>query len=138
MKNNMMKEYIDSNIFIQAIIRNDPDCIRVLEKIINKDFISITSILSWDELTYIINKFIDREIAVSEGEKYLQFPNLNFIDAKKEIIVKAQNLLKKYNIKPRDAIHAATALHSGVTEIISEDSDFDKIIEIKRIDPKDL
>lgn len=138
MKNNMKKEYIDANIFIQAIIRNDPNCIKVLEKIINKDFISLTSILSWDELTYIIDKFIDREIAVMEGEKYLQFPNLNFIDAKKEIIIKAQNLLKKYNIKPRDAIHAATALHSGATEIISEDSDFDKIIEIKRIDPQDI
>ena len=56
-----------------------------------------------------------------------------FIGANKSILFKAQQLIEEYNLKPRDAIHAATALVNGINEIISDDSDFDKIKEIRRI-----
>src|SRR3989344_4637949 len=135
MRSNMKKEYIDSNVFIQAILRDDVNSQDVLRKIINNEFEGITSILSWDELVYVLRKFINSESAISEGKKFLVFPNLKFVDTKKDIILRAQKLIEKYNIRPRDAIHAATALHVGVNEIISEDSDFDKINELKRIDP---
>ena len=51
------------------------------------------------------------------------------------MLIKAQKLIKFYNIKPRDALHAATALLQGSNEIISDDIDFDKIKEIKRLKP---
>lgn len=129
----MNHKYIDANIFIQAILRNDDYSLQILNKIIKRDFIGITSIVSWDELVFIIRKFIGREIAIFEGKKFLRFPNLIFIDANKKIIFYAQNLIEKYNLRPRDAIHAATALCSGINEIISDDSDFDKISELKRV-----
>ena len=44
--------------------------------------------------------------------------------------------MKTYEINPRDAIHLATALIFESSEIISSDTDFDNIKEIKRIDPK--
>ena len=138
MRHNMKKRYIDSNVFIQAILREDINSQDVLRKIINNEFEGITSILSWDELVYILRKFINSEIAVIEGRKFFVFPNLKFIDAKKEIITKAQTLIEKYNIKPRDAIHATTALQAGVNEIVSGDADFDKIKELIRIDPADI
>ncbi len=134
----MKKGYIDSNVFIQAILREDVDSRDVLRKIINNEFEGITSILSWDELVYILRKFINSESAISEGRKFLGFPNLKFIDAKKDIILRAQKLIEKYNIKPRYAIHAATALQAGVNEIVSGDADFDKISELKRIAPVNI
>ncbi len=131
----MNRKYVDANIFIQAIVRNEDNCIKVLEKIINKEFIGVTNILSWDELTFIIEKFLGKNIAETEGNQFLIFPNLVFIDAKRDIIIKAQKLYEQYKIKPRDAIHAATALSLNIDEIISEDSDFDCIKELKRIKP---
>lgn len=131
----MESKYVDANVFIQAIIRDDESCIGVLQKIIKKEFIGVTSVLSWDELVYIVEKFINRDTAVTEGRKFLQFPNLIFVEVKKEIILKAQKLVEKYDLKPRDAIHAATAIHLNANEIISEDGDFDKISELKRISP---
>ncbi len=74
-----------------------------------------------------------RDIASSEGERFLKFSNLNFLAVNEEIIFKAQELISKYNLNPRDAIHAASALVNNVDEIISDDQDFDVINEIKRI-----
>ena len=135
MKNNMKKSYIDAGIFIQAILRDDSNSQKVLSKIIKKELNGVTSILSWDELVFILRKFIDNGTAIKEGGRFLIFPNLIFVDAKKEIILKAQKLIEEYNLKPRDAIHAATALYLNIDEIISEDADFDKIKELKRINP---
>ena len=127
----MKRRYIDSNVFIQAVLREDIPSQNVLKKIINKEIIALTSILSWDELVYVLRKFTNNEIATMEGKSFLMFPNLIFVEAKKEIIFKAQKLVEEYNLKPRDAIHLSTALSENCEEFISEDSDFDKIKLIK-------
>lgn len=41
--------------------------------------------------------------------------------------------LVKYNLKPSEAIHLATMEKVGVGSIVSEDEDFDKVKEVKRI-----
>ena len=109
-----------------------------MKKIINKEIIALTSILSWDELVYVLRKFTNNEIATMEGKSFLMFPNLIFVEAKKEIIFKAQKLVEEYNLKPRDAIHLSTALSENCEEFISEDSDFDKIKLIKITKPKEF
>ena len=35
--------------------------------------------------------------------------------------------MEKYGLKPRDALHAATALENKITTIVSCDEDFDKL-----------
>ena len=49
-----------------------------------------------------------------------------------------RNLWIKYEIKPGDAINVATALENDVEIIVSYDKDFDKLEEIKRLDPRSL
>ncbi len=129
-------KYIDSNIFINAILYDDSKakrCEKIIKDIIMGKEIAYTSLLSWDEIVYIVKKYMGRELAIGEGKKFLKFPNLIFLGIEENIIFKAQELLSKYNIDPRDAIHAASALINEVKEIISDDQDFDKIKEIKRI-----
>lgn len=129
----MIKKYIDANIFLQGILYNDKQTKEILLKLVNQEFLGYTSILTWDELVFVVRKFLGEEIAIREGEKFLRMPNLFFIDANKSIIINAQNLVKKYALKPRDAIHISSALANGIHEIISLDRDFDKIKEIKRV-----
>ncbi|MBS3075117.1 type II toxin-antitoxin system VapC family toxin [Candidatus Pacearchaeota archaeon] len=131
----MKKKYIDANIFIQGILRNDNNSKNVILKIANKEFIGVTSVLSWDEITFIVKKFLGKGLAEIEGKKFFSLPNFIFVDAKKDIIIKAQKLFEEYNLMPRDAIHAATAIYLNIDEMISEDIDFDKIKELKRINP---
>ncbi len=134
-----MKKYIDSNIFINPVLYDDEKaekCREITLMISNKKIFAITSVLTWDELVYSIRKNLEIGIAAEQGEKFLRFPNLILVDADRNIILKAQKLISEYHLKPRDAIHAATAISRGCTEIISDDSDFDKVKELKRITPE--
>ena len=134
-----MKKYIDSNIFLNALLYNDAKankCREIILKIISKEIQVATSVVTWDELVYVLQKNLTREIAIKEGKKFLSFPNLLLVEVSNEIINKAQSLIENYKINPRDAIHCATALQNNIHEIISDDNDFKVIKEIKllRID----
>ena len=63
---------------------------------------------------------------------------MKFLNVKRSVVLRAQSLMEKYKIKPRDAIHAATALENGIETIVSYDRDFDKLEEIKRLVPRIL
>ena len=133
--------YLDANIFIYAAINNNKEgkiCRDILSKVAFKKTIANTSLLTWDELFYAIRREKGRDKAIEEGKAFLKFPNLVFIKTDSGVIDKAQELIENYNIKPRDAIHVATMKLQNIKNIISEDKDFDRIIDIKRIDIEDV
>ncbi len=132
-------KYIDANIFINSILNNDnigTISRKILSDVANKKIKACTSVLTWDEIVFTFKKCLGHKKAVIHGERFLRFPNLVLIGTNLQIVASASNLMKKYEINPRDAIHTATALISESDEIISSDTDFEKIKEIKRIDPK--
>lgn len=129
-------KYVDANIFILAIVGDDKRKQRaenILREITRERIGAFTSFLSWDEFVHIIKKHLGREMGIKEGKKFLEFPYLEFMDINRAVVSKAQELTELYSLGPRDAIHVATALINGIDEIISDDGDFDKIEEIKRI-----
>jgi hypothetical protein len=71
--------------------------------------------------------------ALGKANSLLVFPNLRINDATLNVIKAAAELSRKYSLKPRDAIHAATAILHGEKEIITDDADFDKVTGLKRI-----
>ena len=132
-------KYIDSNVFILPIVydtkvENKAESAKnILIKIADGDLNAATSFLTWDEIVWTVRKLMNPKIAAKEGEKFLQFPNLELLEVKKNVIDKAQGIVNKYGIKPRDAIHVASAIENGIKEIISDDSDMGKIKEITRV-----
>lgn len=52
------------------------------------------------------------------------------------VVRRASNIYQKVRISPYDCVHIATMRKLGVFEIITADRDFDKVSEIRRIDPK--
>ncbi len=64
---------------------------------------------------------------------FLQLPNIAFLNANNIVIYKSQELIENYSLKPRDAIRAASAIINENQKIISDDKDFDKIKELKRV-----
>ena len=86
----------------------------------------------------MVRKIFGLKPSIELGRKFLEFPNLKLLNVKRSIVLRAQRLMEKYEIKPRDAIHAATALENGIETIVSYDRDFDKLEEIKRLDPRSL
>ncbi|MBI4176320.1 MAG: type II toxin-antitoxin system VapC family toxin [Candidatus Aenigmarchaeota archaeon] len=128
--------YVDSNIFISAVLYGDAGAQKaksLLIEIAEGRMPAYTSTLTWDELVWAISKLSGKEKANVEGRKFMEFPNLRFVPADFQIISEAQRLMEKYGIRPRDAIHASSALSKGLNKMVSEDADFDSIREIKRI-----
>ncbi len=134
--------YIDANIFINNVLYDIEENLEAknsniyLQKIIRKEILGITSTLTWDEFTWIIRVNLGKEVAIKKGKEFLVFPNLIIKNVTLSTISRAQDLISKYDIRPRDAIHAACALENNVDIICSFDDDFDEIKEIKRIEPK--
>lgn len=132
-------KYVDSNIFIFPIIYDGKAIPKakaaedVLIKIAEGDLSAATSFLTWDELVWIIRKSMNEKIATKEGEKFLRFSNLEMLEITESIVKKAQKIVEEYGIRPRDALHVASAIENGIKEIISDDSDLDKVKEIKKI-----
>lgn len=132
-------KYIDSNVFIYPILldaksdRKAELCRNILLKIADGSISAATSAITWDEIVWVVRKTLGRDVAVREGEKFLEFPNLKLVKVDESIIRTAQKIAKKHSIKPRDAIHSACCIENGIEELLSDDSDFDRIDGIKRI-----
>ncbi|MBI4174375.1 MAG: type II toxin-antitoxin system VapC family toxin [Candidatus Aenigmarchaeota archaeon] len=130
--------YADANVFLFAILndKNEPMAkasTSILDKVVESEVRIATSFLTWDEVVWNVRKRLGSDLADSEGRKFLRFPGLDFIAVDEAIIALAQSLMEKYKLKPRDAIHAASALSRGIKQIVSNDPDFDAVKELKRI-----
>lgn len=68
-------------------------------------------------------------------EKYtlslLEIPNLLLAEVSVDQTLLSLTLMKKYGLFPRDAIHAAVAIASGIQNIITTDNDFIRIEELE-------
>jgi uncharacterized protein len=130
--------YLDSNVFIYPVIyqtESEPKAKKAKEILFDIEtgkMKAYTSALTWDEVVWVVSKTMNRTEGIEQGKKLLNFPNLQFVAADGSILSRAQRLMEKRKINPRDAIHVASALEKKVTEIISDDSELDTIKEIKR------
>lgn len=128
--------YIDANIFIYAVnskSENSIICKNIIIDIAEGKINAATSVLTWDEFSWVTKRILGRGLAKIESSKLLNMPNLKFLAADETVIRSAQKITENYNIDPRDAIHAATASNNNINLFISDDPDFDGIKEFKRI-----
>jgi hypothetical protein len=128
--------YLDSNLVIYAILDETETgewSRDVLERVQNEEMSACTSFLTFDEVFYKVNKVKGTDIAVKNLEAFLTMSNLRFINVDDSVVWKALELIRKYKILPRDAIHASSALIAGAKKIYSQDSDFDNITGLKRL-----
>ena len=128
--------YIDSNIFIFPVIYDNEQASKagnIQSRIENNEIIGYTSVLTWEEVVYVIFKTLGKADSISIDKKFINYPNLRFINTDLNIIIKAKEIVENYNLKPRDSIYIATALSRDIHNIISDDSDFDSVDIIYRI-----
>ena len=129
--------YVDSNLFIYASSEEgiiSKNAYEIIKKINDGNLIAYTSTLTMDEVLYIIQKKVGREIAANIIENYIKLNNLNIISVDLEILNKSIEIYKSTNLKPRDSIHLAVMKINKISAMISSDPDFDKIKDVKRID----
>ena len=129
--------YIDSNVFLYPVLYNDikesEAARKILSEIERKNIQAYTSTLTWDEVSYVVEMIFGKTDSIEVGKRFLNFPFLRFIPVDDEIIRRSQVIREKYNLKPRDSIHLSCAIERNISEIITDDADFDGIKEITRV-----
>ncbi|MBI2545861.1 PIN domain-containing protein [Candidatus Woesearchaeota archaeon] len=130
-----MKFYFDSNVFITAAL--DGSFSEKARELLQKTRIGtfgkvVTSSLTCDEVFWGVKKLRGESHAIAVTEAMLLTPNLEVAPVDRNIVWLGLNLIKEYHLDPRDALHAACALENKASIIVSEDTDFNKIKELKR------
>ncbi|HLL54039.1 MAG TPA: type II toxin-antitoxin system VapC family toxin [Myxococcaceae bacterium] len=125
--------YIDASVLVTPLLKNRPqpiidECLSWLERIGRGELRGVTSFLTWDEVTWIAakqptGKYV-RADAVAAGQRLLGLVNFEFVPADTAVTHKAQDLLARFNFKPRDSIHASSALLHAGGSMLTLDSDF--------------
>jgi len=96
------------------------------------------------EQLYINMLIVDEVLYISRKQGLPYSVTLNFLRAiilpyaeiapiEEEDLKPAEKYLLNYSLKPSDAIHLATMEKVGASHIVTEDEDFDKVKEVKRI-----
>lgn len=131
--------FIDTNIFLRYFEREDESTYRKVERlfteIVNGNIIGISTSLVIAEVIWVLKRFYnwDKEEICNNVELILKTPNVMF--NQRSVIVKAINLYKDKNISFIDAYNYSYMKANGVTEIYSFDRDFDKLKDVKRLEP---
>ena len=134
-----MRFYIDSNIFIYAVTQDEKSelCRKIISKLEEDEFKAATSILTLDEVTWIVNE-LDDEKAVETGKRLLKMSNLDILSADIETGAKSLDIMNDDGIDPRDSMHLATAEKHGIYTIVTEDSDMQENNQIDSINAQEL
>jgi len=130
-----LKAFLDSTllIYLNAMTGDDRRALDMFfRKLLNEAL--FTDLLVLDEVLYISrrNYKVPYEITLNFLRKII-LPYAKIIALEEEDITPMERYLTKYNLKPSDAIHLATMEKAGVTHIVTEDQDYDRVKEVRRI-----
>ncbi|HLF06987.1 MAG TPA: type II toxin-antitoxin system VapC family toxin [Thermoplasmata archaeon] len=130
--------YLDANVFVYAVTGDDsvPEAKRSrahLRKVGAGELAGLTSTLTWDELVHVVAKRIGPIEARQAGTYFLGIPRLQVITVDRRIVKEAQRIHSSFGLKPRDAIHAASALTAGEPDVMSDDSAFSRVNGLRTV-----
>ena len=131
---------IDSNILVYALNKDLPEHLPCKELLINvvggKELVSIPSIVFMECFHALVRAFKYKEDEVKKRLiAIIDSKNINVLDISTSSILFAFEIAEKYKTGGRDSLIAANLLENKIQEIYSHDSDFDKILLLKRIGP---
>lgn len=131
--------FLDSNIFLRYFLKENELVFRRLEKlfseIISGNIIGVANAMIIAEVVWVLSRSYkwNKEKICDNIEFILITPNIRFKD--KAILVNAVNVYKEKNIGFIDAYNYSYMQYYGVNKIYSFDRDFDKLKDVKRLEP---
>ena len=127
--------YMDANVFIFAAIsptRQGDRARELLTKVFQGTH-AITSVLAVDEVMWGLIRNKKPELVRQITEEIYKIRNLKVTGIPASTPLRALDLMEKHKLRPRDALHAAVMEELDIDEIVSDDADFDKIPNVKRV-----
>lgn len=135
----MRKKFIDTNIFLRYLTKDDPStydkCREIFKKGIDGKIALATSGMVIAELIWTLLSYyrVPKAEAIEKVSIIVTTESLHIPE--KDIIAEALVLFSRKNVDYIDAYNAVFMKYHGVDEIYSYDRDFDAIEGIKRVEP---
>lgn len=132
-----MKAFIDANFLIYLNTLRDRYALSLFENFFEEllaEHVLFTDILVLDEVLYVSrSKYrVPYPITIKLLNKLIpKYISLTPLTLKE--YVKAIEVIERYDLKPSDAIHAATCIVNNIKYIVSEDQEFDEVEGIERL-----
>ena len=133
-----MTVFIDTAVLMYAAGDAHPlrePCTRILDRVARNHLDAVTSVEVVQEIMhrYLALRRTEGAAALAEHTLDLFAPVLPVTHG---VMRRVPALISRYpSLGARDAVHVATCLHEGITEIISPDRGFDAVEGLRRIDP---
>lgn len=132
--------YTDGGVLVLSLTADErapyvSQCKRFVESFVRGERTVSTSVLTWDEVVYVLRRLLGPEDSREKAEDLLALPNLIWIPADLAVIRAASALYRSLPMRPRDAIHASSAIQAGERDIVSEDKAFDRVPGLRRVWP---
>lgn len=129
--------FVDANIFLEVELEDarKEECKRFLKTVILGEERALTS----DFILYSVLLELVRKSTLKRAKDFLTFlealENLEIYRPTLKAIFVAINKMKEYNLNFDDALIVACMLTNKITKLVSFDKHFDKVREIKRVEP---
>ena len=135
-----MTAFIDTSVIMYAAGAEHPDraaCRRVLERVADG---SIDAATSTEVVQEILHRFARgrRDVGQRMARSVLDLFD-ELIPINRQSIAGAVSLYADHpQLSARDALHVATCVDSAIDEIVSVDSGFDAVDQVRRIEPSEV
>ncbi|MEO5885811.1 MAG: type II toxin-antitoxin system VapC family toxin [Candidatus Limnocylindrales bacterium] len=133
-----MTIFVDTTVLMYAAGAEHPlrePCRRIVEAIGSRRVDATTS-------TEVIQEILHRGIAIRRVDASVELANRAMdlfapvLPITHALMRRLPDLVRRYpGLDARDLVHVATCIHEAIPEIVSADREFDKVAEVRRIDP---
>jgi predicted nucleic acid-binding protein len=128
--------FVDTSVLLLAVGTEGPArvaCRNFLAMAANRGAAVHISVEAAQEYVFHRSRRMGRATALAEGAR---LPDMYVVhDFGLEVYERSLSLMGTSALRGRDAVHAATALLAGFTQIVSADHDFESVPGLHRIDP---
>jgi uncharacterized protein len=127
--------YLDANFFILCNFdtgSRGESARKIQREIVEKER-AFTSSLALDEVMWVLIKNGKKSVIRETIEDIFATQNLSVLEVSGSVALDALDGIEDYDLKPRDAFHVAIMKSNKISEIVSDDKDFDRVKGIKRI-----
>ena len=132
--------FIDTSIFMYAAGKEHPNkepSIKLLKMIAVGEIDAVINVEVLQEIFHRYTMINMKEKGIELANRVISLiPRIYAIELSDAI--KAMDILRKYNVTSRDAIHIAFMMNRNISEVCTYDKHFFRIEEIKAYKPEDL
>ncbi len=136
-----MRYYLETTVFTYLALDTGErwnQAAAIIKAMQEGEFVGVTSFVTFEELVFLVLKNKGKESALEAGRNFLLLNNLEIVNATRDIANLTIEAMEKRRLMPRDATHYATAKERGLAIMITEDRDFNKAKEIKKLKMKEF